>query len=101
MLSCYPAADLARSYTSGQQIQMLLQARIAVVEWLKEKGLYVREDPHGMRLGISQRSRDVIEPVLKPQWYVKMKDMAAEAVAATRDKRLTIKPSEYEVEWFK
>ena len=30
-----------------------------------------------------------------------MKEMAAEAVAAAKDKRLTIIPSEFEVTWFR
>lgn len=71
------------------------------MEWLEEKGLYRGTAGNAMRLGLCSRSGDVIEPVLKPQWWVDMKDMAAEAVAAAKDKRLTIIPSEFEATWFR
>ena len=45
-----------------------------------------------MRLGICSRSKDVIEPVLKPQWYVNCKDMAAKGMQAVRDGSLEILP---------
>ena len=47
----------------------VLQARVTVVDWLKEKGLFRGTAGNAMRLGLCSRSGDVIEPVLKPQWY--------------------------------
>lgn len=38
-----------------------------MVDFLKEKGLFRGTADNAMRLGISSRSKDVIEPVLKPQ----------------------------------
>ena len=71
-----------------------------MVEWLTEKGLFRgRKGNPGMQLAIGIRSGDVIEPMLKPQWWVDTKDMAAKAMAAVKDKdsegnsKLTIKPS--------
>ena len=43
-------------------------ARVTVVDFLKEKGLYRGVEDNAMRLGLCSRSKDVIEPVLKPQW---------------------------------
>ena len=43
------------------------QARVTVVDMLKSKGLYRGVEDNAMRLGLSSRSKDVIEPVLKPQ----------------------------------
>jgi valyl-tRNA synthetase len=46
-------------------------ARYEVIKELTAKGLYKGSRPNpGMRLGLSSRTKDVIEPVLKPQWYV-------------------------------
>ena len=39
-----------------------------MVAWLKELGLFRGTEGNKMRLGVCSRSRDVIEPVLKPQW---------------------------------
>jgi valyl-tRNA synthetase len=40
------------------------------VDFLKEKGLFRGTADNPMRIGISSRSGDVIEPMMKPQWYV-------------------------------
>lgn len=69
-----------------------LQARITVVDFLKEKGLFRGTEDNPMRLGLCSRSKDVIEPVLKPQWWVACKDMAARSCAAVRDGTLQIIP---------
>lgn len=45
-------------------------------------------------------SKDVIEPVLKPQWWVNCQGMAAEGCAAVRDGRLEIIPRDFEKTWF-
>ena len=80
---------------------MGLQARKTVVDWLKEKGLYRGEAGNAMRLGLCSRSKDVIEPVLKPQWWVSCKGMADDACAAVRDGRISIHPAEYKATWFR
>jgi tRNA synthetases class I (I, L, M and V) len=45
-----------------------------------------------MTLRICSRSKDIIEPYLKPQWYVSMKEMAAMAYKAVEDGDLIINP---------
>ena len=45
-----------------------------------------------MVIPMCQRSKDVIEPVLKPQWWMKMTDMAKAADEAVSDGRILIKP---------
>jgi valyl-tRNA synthetase len=70
----------------------ILQARITVVDFLKEAGLYRGVHDNPMRLGISSRSKDVIEPLLKPQWWVACSDMAARSCAAVRSGELEVIP---------
>jgi hypothetical protein len=54
-----------------------------------------------MSLPQCSRSKDIIEPMLKPQWWVNCQGMAEEACAAVRDGRLQILPQEFEVVWFR
>lgn len=68
-------------------------ARKVVIEQLKAKGLWIREEGHEMTLPFCSRSGDVVEPYLKPQWWVAEKDMAAEAVKAVKEGKITISPS--------
>ena len=46
------------------------------------------------------RSKDVIEPLLKPQWYVNCTSMAQRACDAVRSGELKIIPSMFEKTWF-
>jgi valyl-tRNA synthetase len=63
-----------------------------LVDFLKERDLYRGTTDNPMRLGISSRSKDVIEPLLKPQWWVACGDMAARSCKAVRDGDLEIIP---------
>ena len=83
------------------QGQRRFDARKTVVEKLKEAGLFVEVQNHEMTLRLCSRSKDVIEPLLKPQWYVNMKDMAAEAYKAVDSGELIINPKFSENEFKK
>ena len=76
-------------------------ARIAVVEAMKEKGLFRGEAAHSCVLPICSRSGDIVEPRLKPQWWLNCKEMARKACEAVRTGELEILPQEGEREWFK
>jgi valyl-tRNA synthetase len=54
----------------------------------------------GMRLGVSSRTKDIIEPVLKPQWWVDSKQMASEACKAVTEGKLNILPVHHKKKWF-
>ncbi|MDQ6823276.1 MAG: valine--tRNA ligase [Candidatus Eremiobacteraeota bacterium] len=70
-------------------------ARKAIVEDLRGAGLLTAEDPHRHAVAISDRSGDVIEPLLSLQWFVEMKPLAAPALAAYREGRLRFVPERY------
>lgn len=76
-------------------------ARVAVIDALKLKGLYRKTEDNEMRLAICSRSDDVVEPMVKPQWFVNCSGMAKEACDAVRDGRLEIMPKQSEAEWFR
>lgn len=77
-------------------------AREAVLEALKEKKLYRGAQKNEMNLGICSRSNDVVEPMVKPQWFVDCNSMAKaalDAVMSKDNKRIEIIPEQYESEW--
>lgn len=53
-----------------------------------------------MTIPICSRSGDIIEPLLKPQWWVNQKDMAVEAIKAVKSGEITITPKTSEAEYF-
>ncbi|KAF8737658.1 hypothetical protein AX14_012535 [Amanita brunnescens Koide BX004] len=77
------------------------RARVEVVKKLKEKGLFVETKDNPMQIPICSKSGDVIEPVLKPQWWVNCKPLAEEAINRTRAGELYIQPKLSENEWYR
>ncbi|PIA49674.1 hypothetical protein AQUCO_01300442v1, partial [Aquilegia coerulea] len=78
------------------------KARVAVIETLKAKGLYRGDASNEMVLGFCSRTQDVIEPMIKPQWFVDCTGMAKDALNAVFDednKKIEIIPKQYSAEW--
>ncbi|XP_066949547.1 valine--tRNA ligase isoform X2 [Macrobrachium rosenbergii] len=76
------------------------EARKAVLEALKDAELYVETKDNPMVVPICSRSKDIIEPMIKPQWYVKCLDMAEKAVQAVKTGELEIIPKMHEKTWY-
>ncbi|KAI0791363.1 tRNA synthetases class I-domain-containing protein [Abortiporus biennis] len=87
---------------AGEKYQGMkrFHARVAVVKALKDAGLYVDTTDNPMQIPICSKSGDIIEPVLKPQWWVNCKPLAEEAVKRTRAGELIINPKASEAEWY-
>ncbi|KAF8493570.1 valine-tRNA ligase [Gautieria morchelliformis] len=76
-------------------------ARVQIVKELKDLGLYVDTKDNPMTVPICAKSGDVIEPVMKPQWWVSCKPLADEAIKRTRAGELVITPKLSENEWYR
>ena len=72
------------------------EARKAVMLDLEELGLVVEKVPHRYQLGHCYRSDTVIEPYLSTQWFVKMKPLAAKALAALKEGKIRFFPRKWE-----
>lgn len=55
-------------------------ARNEVVKALTAEGLFVETKDNPMQIPICSKSGDIIEPILKPQWWVNCKPLAEEAI---------------------
>ncbi|XP_065828911.1 valine--tRNA ligase-like isoform X2 [Oscarella lobularis] len=75
-------------------------ARTAVLDALKEKGLYRETKDNPMVVPTCSRSKDIIEPLMKPQWYVDCGKMAKEAIEAVKKGDLKIIPKIHEKTWY-
>lgn len=71
-------------------------ARYKVIEALKEKGLYVKWENNPMKVPLCSKSNDVIEPILKPQWWMKMSEIVKPAIKAVEDGEIVIRPESAE-----
>lgn len=76
------------------------EARKAITAALIEKGLYIETKNNPMIVPICSRSKDVVEPLLKPQWYIKCNEMAAKATEAVSSGELKIIPPIHTKTWY-
>ncbi|MBL8602791.1 MAG: valine--tRNA ligase [Myxococcales bacterium] len=70
-------------------------AREAVKKALEAAGLARGSQPHAIAYARCQRTDSILEPLLLPQWYVKMQPLAEPALAAVKDGRITFTPEEW------
>uniref|UniRef100_A0A8C5HE09 valine--tRNA ligase n=1 Tax=Gouania willdenowi TaxID=441366 RepID=A0A8C5HE09_GOUWI len=76
------------------------EARKAVLQALKDRGQFKETKDNPMVVPVCSRSKDIVEPLLKPQWYVSCTDMGKQAADAVREGRLKIIPDHHLKTWF-
>lgn len=75
-------------------------ARYKVIEALKEKGLYVKWAENPMKVPLCLKSKDVIEPIMKPQWWMRMEELAKPAIQVVKDGTIKIHPESAEKNYY-
>uniref|UniRef100_W5LEP7 valine--tRNA ligase n=1 Tax=Astyanax mexicanus TaxID=7994 RepID=W5LEP7_ASTMX len=75
-------------------------ARKAVLQALKDRGQFKEVKDNPMVVPVCSRSKDIVEPLLKPQWYVDCADMGKQAADAVRNGELKIIPDHHLKTWF-
>ena len=74
-------------------------ARARILADLEARGDLVASVPHEMIIGRCQRSNDIIEPLLKTQWFIRTAPLAARALEATRSGRTRFLPDRFVKVW--
>lgn len=79
-----------------------LEARKRIIADLEAQGLLEKVEDHDLALLVSERSGEVIEPLLSEQWFVSQSKLAAPAIAAVKEGRIRFTPERYSkiyLEW--
>ena len=64
---------------------------------LESKGYLTKTEPHVHKVGTSERTKEVIEPRLSDQWFLKMETLAKPAITAVlEDKTINLFPKKFE-----
>jgi len=71
------------------------EAREAIVETLKERGLMEKIEPYTHSVGHCYRCNTIIEPYLSRQWFVKMKPLAKPAIKAVEKGEIKFYPQRW------
>ncbi len=72
------------------------EARKAIVKDLEELGLLVKVVPHSHNVGTHDRCGTTVEPMVKPQWFVKMDEMAKAAIDVLHTGELQFVPERFD-----
>ncbi|XP_043242791.1 valine--tRNA ligase-like [Amphibalanus amphitrite] len=75
------------------------EARPAVLDALGQRGLLRDQRPHQLSVPVCSRTGDVIEPMVKHQWFVRCEEMAAAALAAVESGDLVLEPPSLRHVW--
>ncbi len=78
----------------------MLDTRKAVVQRMKDLGLIEKIQPHKHRVGISYRSKAVIEPYLSEQWFVRVTDFKERLISTVKEKKVTLLPKHWEKTYY-
>lgn len=71
------------------------EARKRMIADLDEQGLLVKVKDHSHNVGMHDRCKTVIEPLIKQQWFVKMEELAKPAIRALKSGELKFVPERY------
>ena len=77
-----------------------LDCRAAVVEELDRHGLLERVENHTHSVGQCDRCKEVVEPLLSTQWFVKTKPLAEPAIRAVEEGRIRFVPANWSKTYF-
>ena len=77
-----------------------LEAREKIVEELDSLGLLEKVEKYSHNVGHCQRCHSTLEPIVTKQWYVKMEELAKNAIAKVKDGTINFHPKRFEKIYF-
>ena len=72
------------------------EARKQMVADLDALGLLVKVVPHSHNVGTHDRCKTTVEPMIKPQWFVRMKEMGQAALDIIKTDELLFVPEQFD-----
>lgn len=76
------------------------EARVAVVKEMQVLNLVDKIEPHLNRIGISYRSKAVIQPYMSKQWFVKMSAFSEPLKNAVESEKVKLNPKSWDNSYF-
>ena len=71
------------------------ECRDRIVKDLEEQGYLVKVEDYSHNVGCCYRCGTVVEPLISPQWFVKMKPLAKKAIDVVKDGRIKFVPDRF------
>lgn len=84
VINCEPCKGMTR-----------YEARDFVIHEFKKQGLLAKIDKHDNSVGHCYRCHTVVEPLISKQWFVKMSDLAKDAIQVVNQNKIQFLPKQY------
>ena len=81
--------------------QKRFDVRYTIQDDLKKENLYVDKKDNAMKVPLCEKSKDVIEPIMKPQWWMRMRELADDAIKVVKEGKIKIKPESAEKSYYR
>ncbi|QVL56704.1 MAG: valine--tRNA ligase [Simkaniaceae bacterium] len=76
------------------------EARLRIVKRMEELGHLDKIQPYTHRVGVSYRSKAIIEPYLSKQWFIRMEPFKKKLIDAVKKSKVKIIPKNWENTYF-
>ncbi|MCP5504296.1 MAG: valine--tRNA ligase [Chlamydiales bacterium] len=76
------------------------EARLRIVKRMEELGYLEKIQPYTHRVGVSYRSKAIIEPYLSKQWFIRMEPFKKKLIDAVKKNKVKIIPKNWENTYF-
>lgn len=71
------------------------EARIKIIEKLQELGLFIKKEEISHSVGVHERCLEVVEPLIKLQWFISMETLSKPAIEVYKNKELNFVPDRF------
>ncbi|KAF0853140.1 mitochondrial valyl-tRNA synthetase (ValRS) [Andalucia godoyi] len=92
---------IASGVAAGYDSLTRFDARSKILADLDNHGLFFGKTDNPMRIARCSRTGDIIEPMVKAQWFVKCADIATSASRLVESDAIEIVPREHRDTWFR
>jgi len=101
--SCIDLDGKLNSFAGQFEGKDRLEARKDIVEFIKQKGLLIKEESRINNVGYSERSGEVVEPLMTMQWFIKMQPIVDKfkTIVNNSKEKTIFYPSRMEKEMYK
>ena len=76
------------------------KARALIADRMDKMGRLVKKEQYSHKVGVSYRSKAVIEPYLSTQWFINMAPFKEKLISAVKEGRVKIVPKNFESTYF-
>lgn len=100
MISIMSNDGVINEHGGSYQGLTMAEARQKIVQKLQEEGVLIKIVPHTLRVGLSYRSKAVLEPHLSKQWFVRLSQFSQKLREVVEEGQVQLLPVHWKNTYF-